>query len=47
MTSVQCFLEVAVAKGWEFYQMDVSNAFLHGDLEEEVFMQMLPGFAFT
>ena len=44
MTSVHCFLSVVIAKEWELYQMDVYNAFLHGDLEEEVYIQMLPGF---
>jgi len=44
MTSVQIFLVVAAAKGWELHQMDVNNAFLHRDLDEEVYMIMRPGF---
>jgi Reverse transcriptase (RNA-dependent DNA polymerase) len=44
MVSVRTFLAVAVAKGWKMHQMNVHNAFLHGDLTEEVYKHMPPSF---
>lgn len=44
MTKVKAFLTVIAMKEWYAYQMDVSNALLHGDLEEEVYVTFPQGY---
>ena len=44
MTSVHLFLALATIFHWPLYQLDVKNAFLHGDLTEEVYMEQPPWF---
>jgi len=44
MNSIHVLLLCAVNLGWPLQQLDVQNAFFHGDLEE-VYMDVPPGFS--
>jgi hypothetical protein len=39
MDSIRLALAIAVDKGWEFHHMDVKNAFIHGDIYEDIYME--------
>eukprot|EP00253_Pinus_taeda_P033351 PITA_33351 len=47
MNSICLVLSLAASFKWEFHQMDVKSAFLHGDLHEEIYMEQPTGFTQT
>jgi hypothetical protein len=43
MATIRIILSIVVSRGWSLRQLDVHNAFLFAYLEEEVYMEQLPG----
>jgi len=43
LNTIRVLLSLAANLDWPLYQLDVKNAFLHGDLEEEVYMDISSG----
>ena len=41
---LRLLLSMVLMRSWPLFQLDIKNAFLHGDLAEEVYMEQPPGF---
>ena len=43
-TTIRTVLSLALSKGWPLHQLDVKNAFLHGELKKTVYMHQPLGY---
>ena len=44
MNTIRVLISLAVNLDWELLQYDIKNAFLYGELKEEIYMQVPPGY---
>lgn len=44
LETIRLVVALECERNWQLFQLDVKLAFLHGSLEEEVYVQQPPGF---
>lgn len=42
LNTIRVLLSLAANQDWSLHQLDVKNAFLNGDLDEEVYIEIPP-----
>lgn len=42
--TIQVVIALAAQREWTIHQLDVKSAFSHGEINEEVFVEQLPGY---
>ena len=45
LNTIRVLLSLTANLDWQLHQFDVKNVFLHGDLEEEIYMDIPPGYS--
>ena len=44
ITTIRLLLSLATCQNWLIHQIDISNAFLHGELKEIIYMEQPPSY---
>ncbi|KAJ9564861.1 hypothetical protein OSB04_000827 [Centaurea solstitialis] len=44
LATIRVVLSISISRNWPIHQLDVKNAFLHGDLTKTVYMRQPPGY---
>ena len=44
LISFRLFISLVASYDWDLHQLDIKNAFLHGDVQEEVYIEQPPMF---
>ena len=42
LTYIHLFISIAATHNWPLHQLNIKNTFLHGNLQEEFFMEQAP-----
>jgi hypothetical protein len=42
MTTIRTILAISAKSDWYVHQLDISNTLLHGNLDEDIYIRILP-----